>query len=40
MDEVYTTDEKIKFLFDELIKIKVELFEIKRQLGIVPKEHD
>ena len=39
-NERMTVEERIQFLLDRVKEHEIEIVEIKRQLGIVPKEHD
>jgi hypothetical protein len=36
----YTQVEKIKFLLEQSKNHEIRIFELERQLGIVPKKHD
>jgi hypothetical protein len=40
MDEHMTLDEKVSFLLQEQAKMSARIFELERQIGLVPKKHD
>jgi hypothetical protein len=35
-----TLDQKVSFLLEEYRKLSVRVFELERQVGIVPAKHD